>query len=215
MIISVSHQKGGVGKSTVAYNLALELKKIKKVVVFDLDVQQTVSSYNNIRKEMDEEVLDIKVIETVEEFEKNFEPLDEDTIVIIDSGGFDSSLNRFAILVSDLLITPVSTDFTEILGLQKYEQILEELSEETDQKIITHVLFNKINPNQKKFEDIEQFINSSKYFNLMFSKLKRRVDFANSVAFGLSVIELNKKSEASKELKILTQEVITIGKING
>ncbi|MDD4855495.1 MAG: ParA family protein [Sulfuricurvum sp.] len=207
MIITISHQKGGVGKSTLAYNVAVELSKKYNVEVIDLDVQQTVTAYNRVRHEMGQPPLPVHIFTTPEELEVYFESLNDDTVVIIDSGGFDSSLNRFAMLVSDFLITPVSSEFTEILGLQKYESILKELSEQSGMTIVTNVVLNKTNPNQKKFDDVNEFISSSHHFKLMDSMMRRRVDFANSVAYGFSVRELDKKSESAKELKEFVKEI--------
>ena len=215
MVITISHQKGGVGKSTLAYNLGVELSKKHKVELIDLDVQQTITAYNNIRIEMGQKALSIYVKSIAEEIEEYLESLDDNVIVIIDSGGFDSSMNRFVIMISDFVITPVSSEFTEILGLQKYESILEELSAQIGENIITHVVLNKINPNQKRFDDVNDFINQSKHFHLMDTMLRRRVDFANSVAFGFSVRELDKKSESSKELKAFIKEVKMKVGING
>lgn len=215
MIITISHQKGGVGKSTLSYNLALELSRKHKVEMVDLDVQQTVSAYNGIRKEMGHTPLPVHVLSTTDELENYLESIDDDIIVIVDSGGFDSSLNRFVMVISDFLITPVSSEFTEILGLQKYSTILEEISRQTNKVLKTHVVLNKISPNQKKFDDVISFIDSSEHFEIMDSILKRRVDFANSVAFGFSVREFEKKSEASKELKSFVKEVKQKAGING
>jgi len=215
MIITISHQKGGVGKSTLAYNIALELARKHNVEVIDLDVQQTVTAYNQIRAEMGQTPLPVHIFTTAEELESYFESLDEETIVVIDSGGFDSSLNRFAILVSDFIITPVSSEFTEILGLQKYESILRELSEQSGSTIVTNVVLNKTNPNQKKFDEVNEFIRSSKHFSLMDSMMRRRVDFANSVAYGFSVRELDKKSESTKELKEFIKEIKEKVGLNG
>jgi len=215
MIITISHQKGGVGKSTLAYNIALELARKHNVEVIDLDVQQTVTAYNQIRAEMGQAPLPVHIFSTAEELEVFFDLMNDDTIVIIDSGGFDSSLNRFAILVSDFIITPVSSEFTEILGLQKYESILRELSEQTGTTIVTNVVLNKTNPNQKKFDEVNDFIRSSKHFLLMDSMMRRRVDFANSVAYGFSVRELDKKSESTKELKEFIKEIKEKVGLNG
>ena len=52
MITVIGNLKGGTGKSTVAFNLAIWLK-IKKgsVTIFDLDPQKTLSDVVDIREE--------------------------------------------------------------------------------------------------------------------------------------------------------------------
>lgn len=216
MLITISHQKGGVGKSTIAYNIAIELyKKYKKVEIIDLDVQQTVSAYNNIRNMMQQKSPKIRIFTQDKDFVDYVNDIPDEKIVIVDSGGFDSSLNRIAILASDFIITPVSTEFTEILGLEKYQSILKQLEDVSGQKVFTHVLLNKVNPNQKKFDELYEFINSSEHFKLMDTIIRRRVDFANSVAHGFTVRELDKKSDSSKELKMLIKEIQQKVNLNG
>jgi chromosome partitioning protein len=214
-IIAVSHQKGGVGKSTLAYNIAVELSKKYHVEVVDLDVQETVSSYNRIRKLMGQEGLTVKIFTSDEDLLYYYNNVDEKTIVVVDSGGFDSALNRLSILAADFLLTPVSSEFTELLGLEKYKQILEQISIQSGNKVVTNVVLNKINPSQKHFDEIVDFINESPYFVKLNSILRRRVDFANSVAHGFSVNELDATSESAKEFKELLQEIIDKGITNG
>jgi hypothetical protein len=45
--------------------------------------------------------------------------------------------------------------------------------------------------------------------------MRRRVDFANSVAYGFSVRELDKKSESTKELKEFIKEIKEKVGLNG
>ena len=50
MIVTISHQKGGVGKSTILWNLIVEYSKLGNVHVIDLDSQQTITSSVEVRK---------------------------------------------------------------------------------------------------------------------------------------------------------------------
>ena len=43
-----THQKGGVGKSTITYNLACALNRNAKVVICDLDAQGTLAEIRGI-----------------------------------------------------------------------------------------------------------------------------------------------------------------------
>ena len=45
--ILTTHQKGGVGKSTLTYNLAVNLKDKAKVCIVDMDVQGSLSDFKN------------------------------------------------------------------------------------------------------------------------------------------------------------------------
>ena len=45
--ILTTHQKGGVGKSTLTYNLAINLKDKAKVCIVDMDVQGSLSDFKN------------------------------------------------------------------------------------------------------------------------------------------------------------------------
>lgn len=90
MIIAISHQKGGVGKSTIAYNLSVELSKKYSTKVVDLDVQQTITACNVIRGKFGQKKLNILSFEDKKEFVDFLNNDPEDTLTIIDTGGFDS-----------------------------------------------------------------------------------------------------------------------------
>jgi len=209
MIISVSHQKGGVGKSTLAYNIAVELSKLYPVEVVDLDVQQTLTACNVIRSKFGQEKLTIHSFEENKDFIKYLNNDTDKKITVIDTGGFDSGLNRVAIYASDFIITPVSTEFLEIIGLEKYKKILKEVSQKVGRDIKTHVVLNKIHHAQQNFEDISEFINAaSDQFELLQSVIRRRSDFSISLGHGFSVCEFDESSDSSFEIKTLINEIV-------
>ena len=211
MILAISHQKGGVGKSTLAYNLSVELSKDYFVNVVDLDVQQTITACNIIRGKFQQKKLDVLNFDDKQKFIEFLNNDSEDQITIIDTGGFDSGLNRVAMYAADLIITPVSTEFLEVIGLEKYKKIIKEVSKKVGKQIKTHVVLNKIHHSQQNFKDIESFISKSpNQFQLMDSKIRRRADFTISLSHGFSVCEFDNNSDSSKELKSFILEISEI-----
>ena len=93
MIVTVAHQKGGVGKSTIATNLAVEMQ----LPIIDLDSQHSCYLFSLLRKEEQGKTLQVFTPETVEEIKEILKNMIHDK-VIIDSGGYDNDLNRFALL---------------------------------------------------------------------------------------------------------------------
>lgn len=223
-IITLAHQKGGTGKSTLAWNLAVEMGKkykeygYKEFVFVDLDNQESVTMTNRLRMQYGHKPLDIVRFTDDERssLEEFINSIDEDTLVIIDSGGYDADLNRLAIIASDFVITPVSSDYMEIFGLQKFKTILEELSIIKDETVKVYALLNKIDPKLKDFSDIVDFINDKENFNLLDTVIRFRSDYKHSIGYGFSVTELDKKSKASNEIvNLITEIEIKAGLING
>jgi len=206
-IITIAHQKGGVGKSTIALNLAVELSKEYKLSVIDLDYQKSLTIFNEHRKENSLKPLDIYSFNNQNNF-VNFLRKNQSEIILIDIGGFDSDLNRTAILAADIIITPVSNSMIEIYGLENFKQILTDLKE-IDPDIKSFVLLNNIDPRASKaIIELQEYIqNNSNYFELLQTIIRRRSDFVKSFELGKSVIEINNKSKASKEIKNLIDNI--------
>jgi chromosome partitioning protein len=208
MIISIAHQKGGVGKSTLVFNLAYYLRELNPVLI-DLDLQNTISFANNIRAQ-NTTPFNIKTIQNEVELKKLIQQSNQNNLFIIDTGGFDSSLNRMSIIAADLIITPVSDKLFEILGLKKFEEILTELSSIKKQPIKAHILLNNISPFTKNLDDISEFIQKSNNFILLKNILRQRADVTHSSAKGLSVAEYSNQSKAHSEFFELSIELLNI-----
>lgn len=210
MILTLSHQKGGVGKSTVAWNLAVYFSGIIQTRIVDLDTQRSLTVTNTLRHEQGLSPIPMIHFNTAEELAEYAAADSDDVLTIIDSGGFDSAFNRVAIIASDLLITPVSDKPFDLMGLQKYEEILKSLSVIQGETIKTHILFNNINPGMKRFGELVDFICMSEHFELMVSILRQRVDIAHSVGEGKSIKEYRIFSKADQEMDELISEVKSI-----
>jgi chromosome partitioning protein len=117
MIISVAHTKGGVGKSTIAWNLATQLESKYNIEIIDLDFQKTLTYTNEFR----DKPFKVRNFDNLKDLNKYIAKDNDARISIIDVGGFDSDINRMSIIMSDIVITPVSDSGTELLGLMRFE----------------------------------------------------------------------------------------------
>ena len=202
MIITVAHQKGGVGKSTVAINLAVEMQ----LPIIDLDSQHSCYLFSKIREKEYGKTLNVFVPETLEELKKVLKSYGKKDL-IIDSGGYDNDLNRFALVISDLVITPVSPSQIEIFGLEKFLQIVEK-AKQYNPKLKIYILINNADARSiREIVELERFVIRTGTFEILTSKLFRRVDYRRSYQNGLSVCEYNPNSKACREVKLLVQEI--------
>jgi len=255
VVVVVGHQKGGVGKSTLAYNSAIELQKRLKekglsVELIDLDMQQTITDITRIREALrfkelldkehykgygdkfeieDEDGFDLALREWVENY---YLPNEEEESVllrhfdtpvsledhlrwghengvvsIIDVGGFDSDFARLSIGLSDILISPLSENTVEVLGLKKYEKVIRDVSEILETHIVSKVVANKMSPSRKKFDDFKNFVTQSPHFKAFETILRARVAYDKAISFGKSVIEHNEDEKAVAEFSSFLDEL--------
>ena len=117
MIVSVGAFKGGVGKSTIAINIALEFAKNSKVCIIDLDHINNTSynfftkhKHNNITTYNPQNIDIIAELVTSEKYD-NF---------VFDLGGFESNLTIGASVVSDVICIPFRKGAIEEDSLTSY-----------------------------------------------------------------------------------------------
>ena len=142
MIIAVGHTKGGVGKSTLATNIAgIAARKGAAAVIADLDIKQMSSKLwhdqRQVRLEERGDLADVacfqlsgKTSKGLIELEKNYD------LVVADVGGFDSSALRGALLVADMLIIPSDISAFSLWAQDQITEIVDsanELRENNDQ----------------------------------------------------------------------------------
>lgn len=197
MIITISHTKGGVGKSTLAWNLAHSLlEKNEKVTIIDLDFQQTLFFINALSENPKLEVLQPQdATELLEIFENH------QGYLIVDVGGFDSDINRLAMSKADKILIPISESVTEIIGFKTFEDILGEI----ETKNISMIL-NNIHPLQKDFTAVESVIQNNNN-TLIKTIIRQRKTYKTVLADGKSVFESNDE-KAKEEIRGLRDELI-------
>jgi chromosome partitioning protein len=205
MIITIAHDKGGTGKSLTVLNL---LATIKPDIAIDLDTRKDLTLLNNLRATKKHNVVSCH---NRSELISALRQTDNGKMIIVDCGGFDSELTRIAIGAGDLVITPCNGSVTERNGLKSFSKILAEISKKLSKDITGHVLFNRTEPNQKNFTEIESFVKSSPNLIRLNSVIARRTIIPKTAEQGLGVIEINGNAatlaKAKADFETLTKEI--------
>lgn len=207
MIITFSHPKGGVGKTSLCFNFAVWLQsKNKQFKVIDLDGQHSISATNAIRGASNLEMLDILTFDKAELLAKYLE--ENKGLIVIDTGGFDSSFNRVAIAYSDLVITPTSDAPIEQVRLATFNNILKNISNKVSKNIPAKIVLNRIHYNytSNSIKQIKENLEFSQ-FSFFDTSIRDRIRIKFSLAQGKNVIEDKQDERAMTEIKSLCKEI--------
>ena len=108
-IFTIANRKGGVGKTTLATNLAVALSNKGKTLLVDTDDQKSAYNWNKYRQEK------LNSISVIDNLGKTLQPLnDEYEFILIDIAGRDSEVFREALLISDKLIVPTQASILDL-----------------------------------------------------------------------------------------------------
>ena len=215
MILTVGGIKGGTGKTTVATSFACIAAGQGKVLLVDADDQKTASDFTSVRNQDHSEAPSYTCIRLTgknvrSEILKIAGDYDH---VVIDTGGRDTTSQRAALSLSDILLIPFSPRSFDIWTMDQVSSLVEEMS--------------AVNPGLKAFafinhadtgrgsenEDAAAMLKDCKSLTFLDAPLGRRKAFSHAATAGLSVTELqrpHRNQQAIEEIMALFQHCFDV-----
>ena len=195
MILTIANTKGGVGKSTLAVNIAVERARLgKRVWLVDGDRQGSSQTAILIRSETglepglacshfpDGPILRTQVLQQKSNFDE----------VIIECGGRDSTAMRAALTLTDILVVPFVPGSFEVWAMEDVVNLVRDARSVRD-GLTAFSLLNRADPNPRS-NDNADMLDAMRDYNediqLLDHTIRQRKVFAAAAGSGRSVSEL-------------------------
>jgi chromosome partitioning protein len=208
MTIVVGGIKGGAGKSTIAANLAVRRATEYNVLLVDGDDQETTTLWSATRNEnFPDQSSNLTCIQLrgrgardeVIKLSAHYQD------VLIDVGGRDTTTQRAALTIADLILLPLPPRGPDVWTLDKVAELLEEVRT-VNPELKAWAFLNRSDAGGTDNQDAMQMISDTPGIELIAPCVGDRKAFPNAHTQGLSVTEVKPRNQkAVKELEELYQ----------
>jgi chromosome partitioning protein len=213
MKIGITNLKGGVGKTTVAQNLAVCFAHMGfKTCLVDTDTNQNSMAWCGVR---DENLPNITIVgatdakalsKTVENMNKDYE------IVVIDGTPSLSEMTTRIILSSDLLVVPILPSAHDFRAMTPFFERLSQAKEFKEQ-IPIYFLINQFSPSVNIYKGMRQAIEGFG-IDVLDTTLNKRAAYVETALEGRGVYE-STDNKAKEEIVNLTRELLDKAQVHG
>lgn len=191
MILTFGHTKGGVGKSMLALNVAVErIRAGVDTLLIDGDPRQTsISKAIAVRSESGQEppvpCIVLEDARTLRQQVGLLRPKYQD--LVIDVGGKDSSALRSALLVTDVLVLPVAPESVELWAIDDVVEVIEEAQALHPFRVL--VVLNRAKSSGQDNADTRAMVAEYPQLTMLAPSIGHRSVFSSAFGRGLSVAE--------------------------
>jgi chromosome partitioning protein len=203
MIISFVNQKGGVGKTTSAINVAASLNRRNyKIGFIDADPQGSATQWHALEDNNAFEIMhhpEPLAREDIQELSQKYDYL------VIDAPPAIGSITKSILAVADLSIIPLSPSSLDFWSCKKTLEMVDGAREENPE-LDVKLLINRRIPGTRigrQARDLMAEFN----VDILDSELCQRVAFIDAMTSGVSVMQYAPDSKAANEVENLCDEI--------
>ena len=200
MITVIGSLKGGSGKSTLTFNLAVWLKMAGvEVEVYDLDPQCTLKDVAEVRTE--EGFDPFLTVRNKNALKKNIlEKADE---VLIDIGTADMAGMKKALTLADRIVVPVPPSQADVWSTQRFLELVKDAVKGDMPQISCFINRGDTHHAVRESDETAAALTALRNIDFIKSRLSQRTLYRRSFSEGLAVFELEPRSKGSREMTAL------------
>lgn len=200
MITVIGSLKGGSGKSTVTFNLAIWLAMADtNIEVIDADPQATLTDVADVRAE-EGYVPELKVLKRTALDDPMIGRADE-TLIDIGTAGLDSM--KKAISIADQILVPVPPSQADIWSTQRFIQFVGSLETKPNLKIYGFINRADTHPAIRETDEAAAALVSLPGIKYVKPRLATRTIYRRSFSEGLAVFEMDPRGKGAREINAL------------
>jgi len=201
MITVIGTLKGGSGKSTVTFNLAVWLVLAEqRVIAIDADPQSTLSDVMEVRREEGFQPL-IEV--SGPELLKDPERLRRQDQVVIDVGTAGMEHMKRAIALADRVLVPVPPSQADIWSTQRFLRMVETVVGKQRPEVLGFINRADTHRAVRESDEAAAALVSLPGIRFIKPRLAQRTVYRRSFSEGLAVFELDPRSKGAQEWNAL------------